>query len=615
MKARRIAHSICLLVSFTVALLAMSPGWLQAGEPPMPDRDTGMLHMDVGAMTVSATTAPGPLYRYPAKYGGINKSWKLMVFEEGTYKAYFRDLWVGQKTYIRDAVDGDEWTATATLPDGSTRNWGAIRFYSLYNGMRDCFVSPFWVVEGSRNIDVLWYTNSQGAPTGDWQFQFFFNGAPLFPAPSQFHLFPRIPPQTDVDDRVPLYAQRDYSDTYDHSWLPWIEDGTIASKGCCLTSLAMVVSYHGTTMEPDELNDFLCWNSGYSLRNGSVVFPTACAKLHEQGKAALTWGGYMGADSTSLRRDIWMYGPQILKLDYEPGHTHYVVALGWDESTGKLLINDSVDAQEKLITGWMPDGSFNGYRRVIGPEYRYDDDLCDIHIGFHSPGELLITDPLGRREGFDPVSGTRYYGIPNATYGPGDTVDSAEGEPPMDVPKVLDIRFPAEGEYSLSVTGTGEGAYSLEVFACDREGGVSYRDAVDVPILPNEVQEFVLDYSRAGGSQINVAAGFDGKGQRPRDVNRFLSYLRPSQVTTELPAGQLTYDLVILYDRSILVNTFQAVLNGQDITSSFSPSVETSEMVRLNLAPGVNTLWLSVDGVLPNGHVASDKDRLVFQVP
>lgn len=108
---------------------------------------------------------------------------------------------------------------------------------------------------------------------------------------------------------------------------------------------------------------------------------------------------------------------------------------------------------------------------------------------------------------------------------------------------------------------------------------------------------------------------FDGKGQRPLDVNTFLAYLRPIEAQTTLQQGQSAYYLLIFYGKTILPETFKSTLNGIDITGSFHPKADTSEAVKLNLQKGRNTLILSVDGIRDDGKKATDTDRLIFIVP
>ena len=116
------------------------------------------------------------------------------------------------------------------------------------------------------------------------------------------------------------------------------------------------------------------------------------------------------------------------------------------------------------------------------------------------------------------------------------------------------------------------------------------------------------------GAALEVSGGFDGGGQRPRDVNKFLSYSSPVESQTSLPAGTTTYPLMIFYSKTIIPASFKAVLNGVDISSRFSPTPGGHQSVTLNVQQGRNVLVLSVDGNLPT-RIATDTDRLVFVIP
>jgi hypothetical protein len=111
-----------------------------------------------------------------------------------------------------------------------------------------------------------------------------------------------------------------------------------------------------------------------------------------------------------------------------------------------------------------------------------------------------------------------------------------------------------------------------------------------------------------------ISLGFDGGGQRPKDVNKFLTYANPTSSQTSLPAGTSSFPLQIVYGNTIIPSTFKAVLNGVDISSAFSPMPASSQAVALQLQRGKNVLVVSVDGHLPN-KIATDNDRLTFLVP
>lgn len=108
---------------------------------------------------------------------------------------------------------------------------------------------------------------------------------------------------------------------------------------------------------------------------------------------------------------------------------------------------------------------------------------------------------------------------------------------------------------------------------------------------------------------------FDGKGQRPADVNTFLSYANPLQMRTELPSGSTEFPLHIFYGVTIDSATFKAELNRQDINSQFNPKPVGDQVVELNLRKGRNVLLVSIKGKRKDGRTAKDSDRLVFIVP
>jgi len=237
-------------------------------------------------------------------------------------------------------------------------------------------------------------------------------------------------------------------------------------------------------------------------------------------------------------------------------------------------------------------------------------------VSFHSPGELLITNPAGQRLGFDPLTNLSFAEIPGSSYNdvgleddetetPDDTVDPA---------KSLELVSPPIGDYNLTITGTGTGTYNMEIQALDTNGQPSQQTFQNVPIAPNQVQQIVVHYDSTPGAQVQLAGGFDGGGQRPKDVNHFLSYGNPSSDHTSLPAGTTAFPLLIFYSAETQPGTFSATLNGADVTSLFHPTAGGHEFVSVPMQSGRNVLALSISGNLPS-RTATDTDRLTFLVP
>ncbi len=251
-------------------------------------------------------------------------------------------------------------------------------------------------------------------------------------------------------------------------------------------------------------------------------------------------------------------------------------------------------------------------RAFGGPEYEYT-DISGILIRFHSPGELLLTDPQGKRLGYDPVTGVIYNEIPDGYYDAYFTEDAESGDLGPETKELL-APHPIAGDYQLQINGTGTGTYSLNILAYDPELNASIERFKDMPITLGDIHNYAFYFAKTVGSEVEVSGGFDGGGQRPRDVNTFLSYSSPTASRTALPAGTTTYPLMIFYGKTILPTSFRAELNGADISTWFHPTPGGHELVSLPVQPGRNVLVLSVDGNLPT-RVATDTDRLVFLVP
>lgn len=143
------------------------------------------------------------------------------------------------------------------------------------------------------------------------------------------------------------------------------------------------------------------------------------------------------------------------------------------------------------------------------------------------------------------------------------------------------------------------------------EGFGDELETLDVP----QVEDYNVKGQTTGPVLAEELTLIDAKGQRPSDVNTFLKFSNPLVTSTTLPAGVKIFDLVIFYGPTINPATFGAVLNGADITPSFTVSPGGASVVRLDLVDGRNTLVLSVDGVRSDGRTGRDTDRLTFIVP
>lgn len=244
---------------------------------------------------------------------------------------------------------------------------------------------------------------------------------------------------------------------------------------------------------------------------------------------------------------------------------------------------------------------------------RGDRDLSSfwIMVDDITPVDMMIIDPEGRCTGFDAVIGDSCADIPAAVYFD-EYIGDAEGEGGMGS-KQIQINQPAGGEYRLRVTSTVEGTYELGIYGQDILGEAFVRTFDKAQIVPNARHEYTIVFDKSSGPSGFIMGGLAGGGDRTAGIDRLLSYVNLAAPEVLLPPGTEAFGLFIVYDRSILPQTFSASLNGQDVSGLFNPSVTGYETVSIPVKPGENVLVMTIEGDTPEG-TDTDTDSLVFLV-
>ncbi|HNQ78114.1 MAG TPA: hypothetical protein PKJ37_03600 [Acidobacteriota bacterium] len=574
----------------------------------------------------AAATTFDYLWYWPAEAGSFNaEEWQfapqLQPGTDGNYTAHFRDVALGAAITVNCSglESGETWSATWTSPTGAVKGTSTLTYQNgcFYGGLWytcECGWPPYI----STNI-FTFYTTIQCSDTGVWTVDLAHNG--VIYATKQINILPQVD-----ESRFPQkYSQLNYYDNYDHichnpadynKVVYCAADDTsmfhfsIADQGCALTAACTILGYHGVIVDPPTLNQWLISNNGYTkydgLDNGGSILPYKIADYAFSKGVNVQFRGRLLRAPTSdeLVDDLCKYGPQMAEIRDNP--RHWVTAVG---KTEDLYLWKTID----------PSGGVNGYAYRLydeiafsGPQEDFTDRLNGIHFDFYCPIEAFVTDPIGRKLGYDPVNNKTYDEIPWSGYG-GPLRDLSQAEL-LDPPKEIEIVAAINGDYLLKITGTAIGKYGIGVstHSASRQSHSSTL-ANNVLTSPNEVHSYSVHYDSSNLSATYVSGGFDGGGQRPKDVNKFLSYANPSDSQTDLPAGTTTFPLMVFYGNNAITSTFKASLNGVDITNLFSPTAGNHETVNLPLGPGRNVLSLSADGNLPS-RVATDTDRLVFIV-
>ena len=220
--------------------------------------------------------------------------------------------------------------------------------------------------------------------------------------------------------------------------------------------------------------------------------------------------------------------------------------------------------------------------------------------------DLLLTDPLGRRTGKDPLVGAEYEEIPQSAY-----VEESVISPMRE----LEVYQPADGLYLLRVIGTRRGSYELYLRPVDENSNSPNQPVFEnLPILPRMVHAFCLEYTRTPGIPLKVWGGLVGGKEEPAEVDRFLTYASPPSSPATISAGKAPFPLVIFYGPSLDPSTFRAALNGRDISGLFRVRSGTYQVVPLRLRQGSNTLILSIQGKTTSGQKAEDRDQISILV-
>lgn len=118
---------------------------------------------------------------------------------------------------------------------------------------------------------------------------------------------------------------------------------------------------------------------------------------------------------------------------------------------------------------------------------------------------LLLTDPQGRRTGFDPASGDTLREIPRGWY------DDEVIEDPMEegsgaATRGIEITAPEAGAYTLTVRATVPGTYELSIRGYDVRLEPSGRSFSHVPITAGTVHTYLLNFAPDSGVTVAVAA-------------------------------------------------------------------------------------------------------------
>lgn len=150
-----------------------------------------------------------------------------------------------------------------------------------------------------------------------------------------------------------------------------------------------------------------------------------------------------------------------LNANGEPGHFVLVVGV----QNGQFLINDPGHADATTLSYYNNDFESRGY--VGDPS----GDVSGLDFAAGNAAEVLVVDPLGRRTGYDPASGTVLEEIPQSVHFV-DTIENNDltGAPGTNAAHLIEIYQPVPGNYQIFLVGTNAGNYQLALRSFSQSG-------------------------------------------------------------------------------------------------------------------------------------------------
>jgi len=275
---------------------------------------------------------------------------------------------------------------------------------------------------------------------------------------------------------APLFLQASQpwgDDLYAHNTLP---ADNMAKWGCLTTSGAMIVNYLSASQDrtyltdPGVLNTWLKDNDGYTVDNGVKQAWIGKYARTEPHSISMYWNKYVGYSTDTLDYYLRSGYPVILgvkptSVDNKIIPGHYVVATGKTTKNGQATytINDPAYGETTLLDQW----SNSALTMILFSASEANQQL--LYFAAQSPIEFVVSDPLGRKSGYDPSTNTTWDEIPGAYY-MYDGLGSIDGTSPPIYMKTLNIPDPLDGDYTIIVYGTGTGNFTMEVSSMDWQG-------------------------------------------------------------------------------------------------------------------------------------------------
>ncbi len=265
---------------------------------------------------------------------------------------------------------------------------------------------------------------------------------------------------------------------------------SIASDGCLLTSLAMVMTGAGIAQDPGSLNSLLTANGEFNT--GGYLDPATAVSTFRDAAGLNGTGLKFNKVRTSSTSDLTNLVNQgdkvIVAVHYSSTDTawnHFVVVTGTQGST--FTIDDPANPNSRTLLSAY-DNVFETRGYVTDPT-----DLSEIDIsvvGSGSGANILLTDPSGNKTGIN-VAGVRSELIPNSAH----FIDTLFG---LDsVSQYIQVDTPALGDYGVDIRAAGADptTYTLMETAFTPDGTELWNREITGTVAPGSVDQYSFTYA------------------------------------------------------------------------------------------------------------------------
>lgn len=298
----------------------------------------------------------------------------------------------------------------------------------------------------------------------------------------------------DTQLSVPLFKQVDqlWKDlVYDHA-TTWSAQPTIGRYGCLVSSIAMVMNYHGLNkmadgalVTPAALNSWLTNQPDGFIGEGLVNWQ-AVTRLTKQlsdkfGTPKLEYSRVAGSGLTSTIDFIKKKYPSILEVS-----GHFLVGTGFTFDQKDVLINDPAYTYDKLSQ--HSSGLLS--TRLLTPSHT---DLSYLVV---SHTEVLTVNVTK-------ADGSAVTGLETFT----EQLSADGGQPQTTKISVQQLAKPDTGEFMVTVSQPKAGPFKLTVYAYDQLANLTDLSLTGwVGLTP---QRYTIQFQKTAGSSSTISSKID----------------------------------------------------------------------------------------------------------